>query len=216
VLVFAASDAHAAPSGSIDITGPASIAPYEAINLAIAYSLTGTGVTNPRIVVNLPPGVYVSSAVGPTGVTTSCVGNWPSGDTCTFSLTFTSGGVAGQGSIAAFLYPGYQLDGATMTTTASLLANYDEGSGSQAMTPIVDTLSTSVVANADPRAETAEIVNAEWRVNPAPPIGKSAVGLSWEYRIRAISFGNANLSAGWTLTADLPNNTTFVGWRPDY
>ncbi len=214
-LVALSPSAFAAPSGTVDVTGPASMVAQGTYNLGVAYSLTGTGVTNARVTVTLPAGVYISSAVGPQGVTSSCTNNWTTPDhVCTFNLTFSSGGVAGQLTIAATLYPTYQIDGAQMTATATLTANYDNAGSVVPMQPVSDTLNTAFQANADLYAHTSALLNPDWRVNPNPPAGKSAVGLSWEYRVNARS-NNAALNAGWTLRVAVPDPAVFVSWQDE-
>jgi uncharacterized repeat protein (TIGR01451 family) len=208
-LVFAASAARAAPAGTVQVTGPSTLTPSSEVTYGVAYTLTGSGVSNARVAVALPLGFDVQTALGPQGVSTTCTGNPVVGVTCTFGLAFSSGGVAGQLTLAGRLRPGVLLDGAVATTTATLRADYDEGAGVAPMNPVSGSHQAVVEADAVPSVQTWAISEVDWRVNPSPPPGKSAVGLSWVYRVRARSFG-ANLNAGWTLAITPPAASAIV------
>jgi uncharacterized repeat protein (TIGR01451 family) len=202
--------AQDAPTGTVSITGPATHTAGQALSYAVNYTLTGANMSSTLVTVTLPVGVNVTTAVGPDGVNVVCTGSWTgTGVTCVFDLGLANGGVSGQGTITGALQVGFQLDGATMTATETLTADYAlDAGGTAAMTPVVDTQDTVVSANAVPSVLTDQITNIRWLQNP----NTSEVGLSWEYRIRAYSGGTARLEPGWTLTNDIDSKLTFVEW----
>ncbi|MCB9734176.1 MAG: HYR domain-containing protein, partial [Deltaproteobacteria bacterium] len=211
-LLLASGDAHAAapPTGSVTLSGPASVSPG-ALAYSLNYSLTGTEVSNAKIVAHFPQGVFVQGVSPPAGVTSSCSGNGssPSGTNCTLNLNFSSGGVSGQATITTSLNAYVYRDGDTVDASATLSADYNDGSSVVPMTPVSDSESTPVVAFANMNLSVSAVSSA-FVVSPTPPPGKSATGLQYTVRVRGTNTGNYFIDPHWTLAIDLPSYVYFV------
>jgi hypothetical protein len=191
-----------APTGTIDADGAATITAGQS-TFTVAYSMTGTGVSNARIQITVPAGVFIQNVAAPLGVTqTNC-----SGQSCTLNLNFTSGGVSGQATITASMNPFAHPDGAMIGVVANLLASYN--SGSQSGTIATDTHTMEVEASPLPIFYDRQIGGSRWILNPAT----SEPGLAIDYVIGIYNYGSAAIDAGSVTTVTVPSFMRFVSWQ---
>jgi len=197
--------AQSAPTGTVDVSGPSIIAPGATLANTLAYSISGSGVSNAKITVTFPDGYVNQGLAVPSGVTGSCVGT-----VCTLNLNFTSGGVSGQATFSGYIGQFIHLDGVTVYTVASLTADYDNGT--QQMTSVTDTLATEIDASPAPYIYYKDLVSSQWLVNP----NSDEAGLAFDYRFVVYNgSASAAVNAGSKLTLTPPEPLKFVSWTPD-